>query len=97
MPDPNAWNEDVLNDARQHMNLERQSLVLVSEDIAPPKRLDQTKCMDSYLALMNYLRTRTSADGKRTIDYMVRIDKPLGWLAATPAERVIYGAAITGP
>ena len=46
---------------------------------------------------MNYFRTRTSADGKRTIDYVVRIDKPLGQLAATRAERLLYGAALTGP
>ena len=46
---------------------------------------------------MNYLRTRTSADRKRTIDYVVRIDKPLGWIAATRAERLLYGAALTGP
>ena len=79
------------------MNLERQSRDLVSEDIAPPKRLDQTKSTDSYLALMSYLRTRTSANGKRTIDYVVCIDKPLGWLAATCTERLLYGAALTGP
>ena len=46
---------------------------------------------------MNYLRTRTSADGKRTIYYVVRIDKLLGCLAATRAERLLYGAALTGP
>ena len=97
VPDPNAWNENVLNDARQRMNLERQSCDSASEDIAPPKRLDQTKWADSYLALMNYLRTRTSADRKRTIDYVVCIDKPLWWLAATRAERLLYVAALTGP
>ena len=46
---------------------------------------------------MNYLRTCTSAYGKCTIDYVVRIYKPLGWLAATHAERLLYGAALTGP
>ena len=46
---------------------------------------------------MNYLRTRTSADGKCTIDYVVRIDNPLGLLAANRAERLLYGAALTGP
>ena len=97
MPDPNAWNENVHNDTRHHMNLKRQSRDSVSEDIASPKGLDQTKCMDSYLVLMSYLRTRTSANGKCTIDYVVRIDKPLGWLAATRAERLLYGAALTGP
>ena len=51
----------------------------------------------SYLALMNCLRTRTSAHGKRTIDYVVCVDKPLGWLAATRAERLLYGSALTGP
>ena len=71
VPDPNAWNENVLNDACQRMNLERQYRDLLSEYIAPPKRLDQTKWTDSYLALMNYLRTRTSANRKRTIDYVV--------------------------
>ena len=40
VPDPNAWNENVLNNARQRMNLERQSRDSASEDIAPPKRLD---------------------------------------------------------
>ena len=53
--------------------------------------------MDSYLALMNYLRTCTSAYRKPTINYVVRIDKPLGWIAATRAERLLYGAALTGP
>ena len=96
MTDPNAWNENVLNDTRQRMNLERQSRDLVSEDIAPPNSLDQTKWTDSYLTLMNYLRNHTSANGKCTIDYVVRIDKPLGWLAATCAERLIYGATLTG-
>ena len=28
---------------------------------------------------------------------MVCIDKPLGWLATTRAERLLYGAALTGP
>ena len=56
VPDPNAWNENVLNDARQRMNLEHQSRDSASEDIAPPKRLGQTKWTDSYLALMNYPR-----------------------------------------
>ena len=28
---------------------------------------------------------------------MVHIEKPLGWLAATRAERLLYGAALTGP
>ena len=60
MPDPNAWNENVLNDARQRMNLERQSRDLASEDRAPPKRLDQTNWTYSYLALMNYLRLLTA-------------------------------------
>ena len=46
---------------------------------------------------MNFLRTRTSADGKCTIDYVVRIDKPLGWLAVNHAERLLYGVALTGP
>ena len=46
---------------------------------------------------MNYLRNHTSADGKRTIDYGVCIDKPLGWLASTRNERLIYGATLTGP
>ena len=46
VPDPNAWNENVINDARQRMNLERQSRDSASEDIAPPKRLDQTKWTD---------------------------------------------------
>ena len=41
--DTDAWNEHVLNNAHQHMNLERQSRDSVSEDIAPTKRLDQTK------------------------------------------------------
>ena len=45
---------------------------------------------------MNYLRTRTSADGKRTIYYVVRIDKPLEWLATTLAERLLYEAALSG-
>ena len=89
--------QNVLNDARQRMNLERQSCDSSSEDIAPTKRLDQTKCTDSYLALMNYLRNRKIADGKLTIDYVVSIDKPLGWLAATHAERLLYGAALTDP
>ena len=93
--DPNAWNENVINNARQRMNLERQYRDSASEYIVPPKCLDQTKWMDSYLALMNYLRNRTSADWTRTIDYLVRIDKPLGWLAATRAERLLYGAALT--
>ena len=57
VPDPNTWNENVLNYAHQRMNLERKSRDLVSEDIAPPKLLDQTKWTDSYLALINYLRT----------------------------------------
>ena len=46
---------------------------------------------------MNYLRTRKIADRKRTIDYVVNIDKPLGWLAPTRAERLLYGAALTRP
>ena len=57
VPDPNTWNQKILNDDHQRMNLERQSCDSVSEDIAPPKCLDQTKWTDSYLALMNYLRT----------------------------------------
>ena len=97
LPDTNAWNENVLNDACQSMNLERQSRDSESEDIAPTKRLDQTKWTDSYLALMNYLRPCMTADGKRTIDYVVRIDKPLGWLAANRAERLLHGSALTGP
>ena len=97
VPDPNAWNKNVTNDACQRMNLERQSHDLASEDIAPPKRLDQTKWIDSYLALMNYLRTHMSANGKHTINYAVRIDKPLGCLAATRSERLLYGDALTGP
>ena len=28
---------------------------------------------------------------------MVRIDKPLGWIAATRAEMLLYGAALTSP
>ena len=79
------------------MNLERQSCDLASEDIAPPKRLYQTKWTDSYLALMNYLRTCTSLDRKHTIDYVVCIDKPLGCLGATRAERLLYGATLTSP
>ena len=79
------------------MNLELQSRDSASEDIAPPKRPNQTKWTDSYLALMNYLRTCTSADGKRIIDYVVLIDKPLGWISATRAERLLYRAALTGP
>ena len=43
VPDPNAWNKNVLNNARQRMNLDRQSRDSSSEDIAPPKRLDQNK------------------------------------------------------
>ena len=97
VPDPKAWNGNVLNEALQRMDLECQSRDSASEDIASPKRLDQTKWTDSYLALMKYLRNRTSADGKRTINYVVCIDKPLGWLAATRAERLLYGAALTGP
>ena len=97
MPDPNAWNENVLNDAHQRVNLERQSRDSASEYIAPTKPFDQTKWTDSYLALMNYLRTLTSAERKRTIDYVVRIDKPLGWLATTRTEKLLYGAALTGP
>ena len=97
MLDPNTWTEIVLNDVHQRMNLERQSRDSASEYIAPTKHFDQTKWTDSYLALMNYLRTRTSADRKRTIDYVVRIDKPLGLLAGTHAERLFYGAALTGP
>ena len=96
VPDPNAWNDNVLNDARQRMNLERQSRDSASEDIAPPKRLGHTKWTDLYLELVNYLRTSTSADGKRTVDYVVRIEKPLGWLDATRSERLLYGAALTG-
>ena len=97
VPYPNTWNENVINDVCQHMNLERQSHDSVSEDISPLKLLDQTKWTDSYLALMKYLRTRTSADGKRTIDYVVCIDKRIGWLAAKCTEMLLYGAALTGP
>ena len=96
MLDPNTWTEIVLNDVHQRMNLERQSRDSASEDIAPPKQLDQTKWTDSYLALINYLKTRMSADRKRTIDYVVLIDKPLGWLAANRAERLPDRAALTG-
>ena len=46
---------------------------------------------------MNYLRNRKIADGKLTIDYVVSIDKPLGWLAGTRAERLLYGNALPGP
>ena len=79
------------------MNLERQSRDSASEDIAPPERLDQNKWTDTYLALMNYLITCRSAEGKRFINYVVRIDNPLGWLAATRAERLLYGSALNGP
>ena len=76
--------------------IKRQFRDSASADIAPPKRLDQTKWTDSYLILMKYLMTHTSADGKRTIDYVVRIDKPLEWLATTLAERLLYEAALSG-
>ena len=79
------------------MNLERQSRDSVSEYIAPSKRLDQTKWTDLCLALMNYLRTRMISDGKCAIDYVVRIYNPLGWLATTCAESLLYGAALTVP
>ena len=46
VPDTNTWNENVLNKSCQRMNLERQSRDLASEDIAPPKWLDQTKWTD---------------------------------------------------
>ena len=46
VPDTNTWNENVLNNSRQRMNLERQSRDSAPEDIAPPKRLDQTKWTD---------------------------------------------------
>ena len=68
----------------------------ISARYAPPKRLDQTKWTDSYLALMNYLRTRTSVQRKRIINYEVSIDKPLGWLASTRTKRLLYGSALTG-
>ena len=97
VPDANSWNENVINNARQRMNLELQSREMASEYIAPTKNFDQTKLTDSYLALMNCLKTPTRYDGKRTIDYLVRIDKPLEWLSATCSERLLYGASLTGP
>ena len=39
VPDPNAWNKIVLNNARQSMNLKLQSCDSASENIATPKRL----------------------------------------------------------
>jgi hypothetical protein len=70
--DPNDWNTDILDDAQKRMLLEKLGRDKVNDIVEAPKRLDPSKWVDLYLTFINFLRGQTSANGKRTLDYVVR-------------------------
>jgi hypothetical protein len=70
--DPNQWNAEALDNARQRMLLKKQGRDKKDDLVEAPKKLEPSKWVDSYLAFLNFLRGQVSADGKRTLDYVVR-------------------------
>jgi hypothetical protein len=95
--DPNDWDNALLDDARKRMLLEKQGRDLDEDIVDAPKRLDPTKWVDSYLSLIIFLRGQTSADGKMTLDYVVRKPPPLGWTPTSREVRLKYKAPLAGP
>jgi hypothetical protein len=61
------------------MLLEKQGRDKEDDVVEAPKKLDPSKWVDSYLAFLNFLRGQVSADGKRTLDHVVRKVPPVGW------------------
>lgn len=92
---PGDWNNDVLLDARARMDIEKQTKDKTS-DIEAPKKLIVAKWRDGYLGLMNFLRSKRSADGKRMLDYVVRRDVPPGWVPLDRDDRLVYGSPLEG-
>ena len=95
--DPNDWSAVMLDDARQRMLLQKQERDNKDDVIDAPKRLDPSKWVDAYLAFLNFLRTQKSADGKRTLDFVVRRRMPPGWTPTSRADCLKYNAPMTGP
>jgi hypothetical protein len=95
--DPNDWDEVTLDDSRQRMVLQKQARDKSDDVIDAPKKLDPSKWVDSYLAFINFLRTQRSADGKRTLEYVVRKPMPPGWLPTSRDDRLQYNAPLVGP
>jgi hypothetical protein len=84
--DPNDWIEAALNNARKGILLEKQGRDREDDTVDAPKRLDPSKWVESYLPFINFLRGQVSADGKRTLDYVVQ-DPPVGWMPIP--ERIV--------
>jgi hypothetical protein len=96
--DPNDWwSAEVLDDARKRMLLEKLGCDKVDDIVEAPKRLDPSKWVGLYLAFINFLRGQTSADGKRTLDYVVRKDHSPGWTPTSREDRLKYNAPLMGP
>jgi hypothetical protein len=95
--DPNNWDEAALDDARKRMLLEKQGHDREDNIVDAPKRLDPSKWVESYLSFINFLRGQVSADGKRTLDYVVRKDQVVGWMPTSREDRLKYNAPMTGP
>jgi hypothetical protein len=94
--DPNNWDEAALDDARKRMHLEKQGRDREDDIVDAPKRLDPSKWVESYLSFINFLRGQISADGKRTLDSVVRKDPPVGWMPTSREDRLKYNAPMTG-
>jgi hypothetical protein len=95
--DPNEWNAEALNNARQRMLLEKQGRDKEDDLVEAPKKLDPSKWLDSYLAFLNFLRGQVSTEGKRTRDYVVRKVPPGGWAPTSREDRLKYNAPLAGP
>jgi hypothetical protein len=96
--DPNDWDTEILDhDARKGMLLEKLGRDKVDDIVEAPKRLDPSKWVNKYLAFINFLRGQTSADGKHTLDYVVRKDPPPGWTPTSREDCLKYNAPLTCP
>jgi hypothetical protein len=95
--DPNDWSAGMLDNARQRMLLQKAERDRKDDVIDAPKKLDPSKWTDAYLAFLNFLRTQKSADGKRSLDYVVRKDLSAGWALTSREERLKYNAPLNGP